>query len=79
MSSEGQPTIPLSDGGERWEYRVMLMNVQGFLGPSVDLEQLRQYLDAAGDEGWELVAAVPITRGQGSMSDLMGILKRRRR
>ena len=79
MSSEGLPTTRLADSGDRWEYRVMLMGVEGFFGPKVDLDQLGQYLNEAGDEWWELINVVPITRGEGRTAELMGVLKRKRR
>ena len=78
MSSEGQPTIRLTDDHTRWEYRVMLMGIEGFFGPKVDLDQLGHYLDEAGEAGWELVSVAPITRGEGRTVELMGILKRKR-
>jgi hypothetical protein len=78
MSSEGQPTVRLAGNRDRWEYRVILMGVEGFFGPKVDLDQLGHYLDEAGDNGWELVTVVPITRGEGRTAELMGILKRKR-
>jgi hypothetical protein len=78
MSSEGQPTTRLSDGRDRWEYRVMLMGVEGFFGPKVDVDQLGQFLNEAGDDGWELLSVVPITRGEGRTAELMGVLKRKR-
>jgi hypothetical protein len=79
MSSEGQPTTRLVDDHDRWEYRVMLMGVEGFFGPKVDLDQLGAYLNEAGNQGWELVTVVPITRGEGRTAELMGMLKRKRR
>ena len=78
MSSEGQPTIRLANDRDRWDYRVMLMGVEGFFGPKVDLDELGNYLDKAGNSGWELITVVPITRGEGRTAELMGILKRRR-
>jgi hypothetical protein len=78
MSSEGQTTMRLGGPNERWEYRVMAMGIDGFFGPNIDIDQLRQYLDQAGDDGWELVNIVPINRGEGRTGELMGILKRKR-
>ena len=78
MSSEGQPTIRLADDHERWDYRVMLMGVEGFFGPKIDLGQLQEYLDGVGEAGWELITVVPITRGEGRTAELMGILKRKK-
>ncbi|MCU0494667.1 MAG: DUF4177 domain-containing protein [Chloroflexaceae bacterium] len=76
MTSEGQPTTRLGPNGVRWEYRVMSMNVDGFFGPHLDVNELGQYLNQAGNEGWELVTVLPVQRGEGRTSDLVGILKR---
>ena len=78
MSSAGMPTVQLTDPTMRWEYRVALLNVSGLLGPNVDVDQLGQYLSAAGDEGWELAAVEDINRGQGATAALLVILKRPR-
>ena len=79
MSSAGMPTVPLTDPTMRWEYRVALLNVTGWFGPNIDVDQLGQYLNAAGDEGFELVSVVDINRGQGVTEGLLARLKRPRR
>lgn len=57
----------------------MLMGVEGFFGPKVDLGQLQEYLDGVGDAGWELVSVVPLARGEGRSAEIMGIFKRKQR
>ncbi len=79
MSSEGLPTVRLSDPGIRWEYRVTLVPVTGLFAPNLDVDELGEYLNARGDEGWELVTAELINRGSEMAADLLAILKRPRR
>lgn len=76
MSSAGMPTVRLGDSHTRWEYRVALLNVSGLFGPNVDVNEIGQYLNGAGDEGWELASVVDINRGQGATAALLAILKR---
>lgn len=79
MSSEGQPTIRLASENDRWEYRVISMDVDGFFGPNIDVNQLGNYLNDVGEEGWELVNITTVQRGQGYTVELLGILKRKKR
>lgn len=78
MSSEGQPTIRLTADHDRWEYRVMLMGVEGFFGPNVNVDQLGEFLNSAGESGWELVSVLAINGSGGRTAELMGTFKRRR-
>ncbi|HEU4326655.1 MAG TPA: DUF4177 domain-containing protein [Roseiflexaceae bacterium] len=78
MSSEGTPTTRLGGPEQRWDYRVMLMSIEGLLGQNIDLDALRNYLDEAGDQGWELISVLPISRHDGRTSELLGIMKRPR-
>ena len=78
MSSAGMPTVRLSQPGVRWEYRVAQINVTGFFGPTIDVDQLGEYLNQAGNDGWELVSMVDVNRGNGATSELIITLKRPR-
>lgn len=78
MSSEGAPTTRLGAQRQRWDYLVMKMDIDGFFGPQLDIDELRAYLDNAGEDGWELISVLPITRGEGRTANLVGILKRPR-
>lgn len=76
MSSAGMPTVRLGTPPERWEYRLALVNTDGLFGPDVNVHEIEEYLNARGAEGWELVSVVDITRGQGTTTALLAILKR---
>lgn len=77
VSSVGVPTTRLSGKPERWEYRVSLIGVGGLLGPALDGEGLTTYLNAVGDDGWELVSIVDLNNAQGRTAGLLITLKRR--
>ena len=76
MSSAGMPTVRLSQPAIRWEYRVAQINVSGFFGPDIDIDQLGAYLNVVGSDGWELVSMVDVSRGNGSTSEIIVTLKR---
>jgi len=62
----------------RWEYKTILIDVFGFLGPKVQPETLTAELDAHGAEGWELVSAFDVNRGHGATSAIVVLFKRSR-
>lgn len=77
MSSEGMPTTRLNPlPQQQWQYHIMTLNVDGFFGPNVDVAQMSSYLNSAGMEGWEMISAVPVTRGEGRTSMIMAVFKR---
>ena len=79
MSSAGLPTVRLNEPPVGWEYKVALVNVSGLFGPNVNVDQLGEYLNESGDDGWELVSMVDINRSGGTTTDLLLTLKRPRR
>lgn len=48
----------------RWQYKVVKVSMGGMVDPNIDKVDDR-WLNQYGDEGWELVAAVPMNRGGG--------------
>ncbi len=62
----------------RWEYKSMLIDVDGWLGPNIDSAGLDEVLNHYGAEGWELVSAFEINRNHGATGALMVMLKRPR-
>ena len=77
MSSAGLPTTRLNAPNDRWEYHVVYFNVSTLLfGPEIKPDEMRERLDAAGADGWELVNTVDVNRGRGNTSELIFIFKR---
>lgn len=76
MTSAGMPTTPLGRAPEHWEYHVIRLNVDTLFGPDIDPDSLRETLDAVGQDGWELVNSIAITRGNGRTSELVFLFKR---
>jgi Domain of unknown function (DUF4177) len=62
----------------RWEYKSLLIDVSGWLGPNIDSDGLEEVLNQHGSEGWELVSAFDVNRGHGATAALMVLLKRPR-
>ncbi|MBC8074790.1 MAG: DUF4177 domain-containing protein [Chloroflexales bacterium] len=80
MSTAGIPTTPLSNADQQWEYRVLHVDVDGWIfGPTIDPQALNDQLNVYGDDGWELVHVIDVSRGQGRTSDLIVLFKRPRR
>ncbi len=81
MSSAGSPTVRLTWPFERWEYRVFRATSDGMNGMNIAV--LEQYLNDAGQDGWELVSLSPElgqtfgTVSPAIQSELVGVLKRR--
>ena len=60
----------------RWEYLTVVVNVRGFLGPKVDVQQIGSAFNAYGEDGWELVSAFDVNRGEGATSEIVAFFKR---
>jgi hypothetical protein len=73
MSSAGQPTIRLA-AYPLWEYRTIKFHAGGFMGKDIDVNDINTYLNEAGEEGWEVVSALPLQNG----IEILVIMKRLR-
>lgn len=62
----------------RWEYKSLLINVTGWIGPKIDTDGLDEVLNHHGLDGWEVVSAFDINRHEGRTGALMVMLKRPR-
>ncbi len=62
----------------RWEYKNLLINVSGWLGPNIDAAGLDEVLNQHGADGWELASAFDINRGHGATGALLVMFKRPR-
>ena len=63
---------------QRWEYRTLRLDVEGWISPGVDPARVEAELDAHGRDGWELVSVVDLNRLEGRTSSLVAFLKRAR-
>lgn len=59
-----------------WEYQTLKVEPGGWLGGKVDVDELRERLNALGRQGWELVSALDTAYGQGGSREVVAILKR---
>lgn len=60
----------------RWEYRTIMLDVHGWLGPKVEPGRLDAELNAHGADGWELVAVFDINHGHGTTAAIVATFKR---
>jgi hypothetical protein len=63
---------------QRWEYRTLALDVEGWINPGVDLGRADAELVALGNEGWELVSVLDLNRLHGRSSSLVAFFKRAR-
>ena len=42
-----------------FEYKVIVINLKGFFSSKIDIAETEEMLDEYGEEGWELVSAIP--------------------
>lgn len=62
----------------RWEYLTLKFGTSGWLGGHVDTAELDAELNALGDDGWEVVAALDTNQSHGQSRYIVVILKRLR-
>jgi hypothetical protein len=73
MSSAGKPTTRLTPY-TLWDYRTIKFRSGGLNGSDVDVDFITAHLNDAGNDGWEVVSAIPIRNG----AEVLVILKRPR-
>lgn len=59
-----------------WEYRVITMKTEGFMGGKVDVSQLELMMNNLGRDEWELAAALDTNEGYGRTRDVVLLFKR---
>jgi hypothetical protein len=69
---------PIAMRPQQWEYKSIVIDVAGWLGPDVKPETIDTALDANGREGWELVNAFDVNTGHGRTTAIVAIFKRPR-
>ncbi|HWP79989.1 MAG TPA: DUF4177 domain-containing protein [Candidatus Acidoferrum sp.] len=62
---------------ERFEYKTLFTDAEGFLGGKVDEAQFQQSLNELGSQGWELVSTVASAQSYGSTRWIISIFKRK--
>ena len=58
-----------------WEYLCLTHDAIGIVSSHVDEERVAEFNDL-GRQGWELVAAIPVTEGDGALYRVTYIFKR---
>lgn len=61
----------------KWEYQIVIINVQGWIGPSFAAEDIENPMNRLGKEGWELVNVLDVNTRAGETKALVAVFKRR--
>lgn len=59
---------------QKWEYRTVKLDAEGWVDRRVDFELLDEKLNSIGGEGWELVSVIHVISG--SVNSVIAFLKR---
>lgn len=59
-----------------WEYKVITMKTEGFMGGIVDISELETAFNNLGKDGWELIASFDTNEGYGRTRDVVVLFKR---
>jgi hypothetical protein len=62
----------------KWEYKVITMKTQGYMGGAVDTVELEKALNSLGEEGWELACACDTNATFGRTGEMVVLFKRRK-
>lgn len=65
-------------GNDKYEYKTYLYDTKGFWGGSVESNPFQDYLNALGNDGWELVSTVSTNAVYGSTKSIVCIFKRKK-
>jgi hypothetical protein len=60
----------------RWEYQTFKIQPKGLMGGKTDLDDLRNSLNQAGAQGWELVSSFETNLGHGRTREVVFVFKR---
>lgn len=63
---------------EKFEYKVVTYDTKGFLGGSVEVQQIEAQLNLIGNDGWELVSCTSTNQSYGASKSIVCIFKRRK-
>ena len=65
---------------QKWEYKIITPSIAGWISAKMDSEKSEKLLNELGENGWELISALPLTEqsGWGSRTgQVLLILKRK--
>lgn len=63
---------------EKFEYRVVTYDPNGFFGGNVQVNQIENQLNLLGNDGWEMVSCTSSNQSYGSTKSLVCIFKRKK-
>jgi len=60
----------------KWEYQTVKLNVKGTWGIKFDVDEVQNFTNDLGAQGWELVSAFAVNEGAGYSKEIVFIFKR---
>ena len=63
---------------ERFEYKVVTFDTNGFFGGNVDTMQIESQLNQLGNEGWEMVSCTSTNQSYGASKSIVCMFKRKK-
>ncbi len=60
----------------KWEYQTVKLNVRGTWGIKFDVDEVQNFTNDLGAQGWELVSAFAVNEGAGYSKEIVFIFKR---
>ena len=63
---------------EKWEYKSVKLETEGFLGGILDINDFDYELNKLGEQGWELVSCFTTNKSQGESREAIAVFKRRK-
>lgn len=62
---------------EKWEYKTIKIQLKGFQGGILEVEDFDHELNKLGEQGWELVSCFSTNAAQGYGREAIAVFKRR--
>lgn len=62
---------------EKWEYTTIKLQLKGFQGGILEIEDFNDKLNKLGEQGWELVSCFSTNAAQGYSREAIAVFKRR--
>lgn len=63
---------------EKFEYKVVSYDTKGFWGGDVEVNQIENYINLIGNDGWEMVSCTSTSQSYGASKSIVFIFKRKK-
>jgi hypothetical protein len=63
---------------ERWEYKSIKFETEGFLGGILDIKNFDSEINKLGEKGWELISCFTTNQSNGFSREAIAVFKRKK-